>query len=509
VCLVAFVVIPVSVRLALLPRIPVPQPAIQDEFSYLLAADTFASGRLTNEPHPMWVFFESVHIIQQPTYMSKYPPLTGLILALGQKVFAQPWIGILLSVGALCGAVGWALQGWLPPQWAFIGTTVAVLKVGILSYWSESYWGGTGAAIGGALLVGSVPRVLRRPGICTGIPAAVGVALLANSRPFEGLVLTTLALGYVVWRICRESVDSRSALVKLTRLAAPLAVVMIPVGSWMAYYNYRVTGNALLLPYIVHQRQYASAGLFLWNNPVPPPVYRHEALRRAWIDFDLDRKLFQHEHFAVTRALFYGSLVRFYLGLPLLAVVLAFVIGCAKTRRIAPALWLAVAFFVVLGGELEFNPHYAAPATALVYIVVAAALRSLRHWRWIALRARPVLFGAALLLIGSSLVWDLFQPEHQFLFDKREFKAERAKILDLLARIPGKKLVLVRYGPSHDVNREWVYNRADIDGPDIVWARSMGQRMDEELISYFKNRRVWFLYENGPAMLTSYDKPGN
>ena len=136
-----------------------PPPLEHDEYSYLLGAETFLNGHLTNPPHPMWRHFDTFHVLQQPTYNSKYPPANALVIAAGWKISGHPIVGVWLGFVFMCVALCWMLQGWLGEGWG-LGVTLAYTSYDALSYWSYSYWGGAVAAGAGALVLGALYQIV-------------------------------------------------------------------------------------------------------------------------------------------------------------------------------------------------------------------------------------------------------------------------------------------------------------------------------------------------------------
>ena len=494
--------ISLAARAVLLPVVPIPKPAIQDEFSYLLAADTFAHGRLANPTPAFAGHFETLQELIRPTYSSKYPPFSGLVLALGQKLTGHPWLGVWLAGGVLCATMCWALQGWLPPVWALVGALIALLKIGIVSYWSESYWGGTCTAIGGALVVGALPRLLRRPGRGPALALAAGLAILANTRPYEGMLLALPCLAYLAYGFWRRRAGGL-----VRSVVFPAAAVLIPAAGWMVYYNYRVTGNPWEMPYLEHERQYDMwSPLVLQPHPAPKPVYSNAFLADFWVNGDRNDKREAREHLVKTHALDLYRLATFFLGLPLTLCLAVCLRAIWRDRVARGGLLLLGAFYAGAAFNLRLFPHYAAPATALFYIVAAAGIRAMRRAWPGSGEERAYIAWAVVGAFTAVTLAGLLTAQNRYLFGSIDYhvRAERATIEDRLEHIPGDQLVLVSYGPQHEIYQELVYNQADIDHARIIWARSLSPELDQALVEHYAGRRAWMLTENGYLMLKDY-----
>ena len=135
-------------------------------------------------------FFDTFHVLVHPLYASKYFPVQGVFLAVGEKLTGHPAVGVWLSSALACAALVWMLQAWINPGWAMLGGFIVVVQYGIYSYWSQTYWGGMAAALGGALFFGALRRLWDRFSWPNSIWLALGLVILANSRATEGVLAT-------------------------------------------------------------------------------------------------------------------------------------------------------------------------------------------------------------------------------------------------------------------------------------------------------------------------------
>jgi hypothetical protein len=473
-------------RISLIPVIGVPEPRFHDEFSYLLAADTFAHGRVTNPTHPMWQHFESFHIIERPTYMSIYAPGEGLILAAGE-VLGHPWIGQLLLTSLLCSVLCWALQAWLPPGWALFGGMLGALRIGLLSYWMNAYWSAALPALAATLLMGALPRIKKDGRPRDALLMGLGVVILANTRPYEGLVFAIpFAIAMLAWLFAATTKNSQ-------RLAVILPLLMVIALGTLAtgYYYRRVTGNPFELTYKINRKDYGIAPIFIWQTPQAEPQYRHPVMRENYraegIEFQKYRTL---SGFLYKNASKYFTAWEFYLA-PLFSLPLLFLPWVLRNRRFRFPLAVGLLLAASISLETWGLAHYFSPGLAIWYLVVLEGMRHLWVWRrrrrvGVAMvRVIPLVAAVIILLRLATAVSGIYIEEtwpHGNLL--------RAGIVKQLRALPGRDLVIVRYSLPHYTIFDWVYNDADIDHSEIVWARDMGEQ-NKEILDYFPDRRAW------------------
>lgn len=482
-------------RLAVLHWLQPPEPTIPDEFSFVLGAQTFALGRLTNPAPALWPHFESLHINVVPSYQTMYQPAPSLFLALGIVTGGNPWWGVWLSCGLMCAAICWALQPLIRPRYAFLAGLYCALKYGMFTQYGDSYWGGSVSALGAAITLGAFVR-LTRTRRAVYVPVLVlGIALLANSRPFEGLMFAVpIGIAFLYW-IYRTRL--------YFRVLAPTAALLALMVAGMAYYNYRSTGDAKEMPYVANYHQYHFVQPFLGMKELPEPNYRHYQMAKLFETWEgtpgkIERTWKGIRFLTVNKYKYYY--MEHFAPLMILALVgLGYALWSKKDPLLTSTFLLVMAgLFSVVWWPLS---SYPAPLLVSFFGLAFLGLRYLRALRFRGHKAgyywaRGLVIVLAVVSLGT--LHDNFQQGKRLQWSfPAPWNIERERIIHQLENEGGRHLLIVKYSHIHVPYEEWVYNPPDLEHAKVLFARSMGNAEDCRLVRYYSPRKIWFLYPDG------------
>ncbi len=389
--------------------------------------------------HPaFWQHFESLHIIQQPHYASNYFPGQALLLAAGQVALHSPWAGVLAGCACFLLALYWALRGWMPARWALFGVLLAALRFAVASYWINAYHGGFVPATGGALVLGAYARLHRHASVTSGAALGLGLAILAVTRPFEGVAYATPLLAMLVWQY-------RTRLVALLRIAVP-ALIADGRGAGglgcLSESRHRQSIRHGVSDQPKDLRMAHGAGLDSAAAHPESPWSRWPATTTTKLANT--KKCPNPINFIEYFTLQIQEYWRFFFG-PVLTIPLI-MLGSVWRRRKMLFAGLAGAFAAILL-EGAASPHYLAPAAA---VLIAILVECCRHLQAARIRILPLLPAVMVLVlalrIGAEQAGLPYTQKLNFQTwcCRVEGNRNKPRIMAELAKTPGNHLVFVK-----------------------------------------------------------------
>ncbi len=263
----------------------------------------------------------------------------------------------------------------------------------------------------------------------------------------------------------------------------------------MGIYCHAITGRWTRLPYSEHQSQYAISPSFLWqpidvSSAAQEKQHPNVEFKRFYEQFELQFYLRQQSFltFAKFKALsLAASLLELINPTLFLATLISLPFLCQR-RYGLPWLLLLVSVIGSLG-VVWLQAPYIAPMVAPLFVLITCGLRRVYLWRRGHRQGRAVVSAFvgvhfAALLVTMALT--LSSPP-------TAWAVRRQKMQAAFERSGEKHLVLVAYSQHHNPHIEWVYNRADIDGSPVVWARFLDEESNQKLFHYYRDRQKWIL----------------
>lgn len=505
-CCIAIASLVLLTRVALLSIWSIPRPQIHDEFAYLFGGETLALGRLTNPVPKRWQFFEAPHILVTPSFQGRYPPGQAVALAAGKAMLGHPWFGVLLSCATMSGAICWMLQGWMPARWALLGGLLSLVRLAVCSYWMNSYWGGAVAAIGGCLVMGAYPRIVRQKRFHCAWAMAAGLIILANTRPLEGAI-SSLPVGVALLYWFFSGRSAAPLRMRLVGVGAPIVLCLAIGAVFTGYYNYRVTGHALGMPHREFARQYAHVPMLLTGSVDDRKVvYAKTDMEYQFAVWEPATVKRTQVHYLETRWYYLAVGDRETLGI-LLAIPLAMIPLTLRDARIRVMMVCLLMMLLVMLVDGSGSLHYTGPQMGSLFGLLVQCIRHLRAASTVRRRSTGR-FLSRVLPIASIICFVAFGVsrgrETGWTETRTPIQHRPEMEATLAAESQGKAIVFVQYRFNPAVIfpfEDWNYNSPDLDGTPVLWVHDMGRAENQKLLQEYPGRAAWncFIdYSNGP-----------
>lgn len=457
-----------------------PEPSTPLAHARLLAAETFASGRLANPSIPGGSLLQTYLTLQEPAYSAVSSPGPALFLALG-LLGGDPLLGIWLSAGLLGLSVAWMIRGYASLRWAVIGSLITTIWFGALSFWTQSYDGSVTVAIGLALAWGASRRYRARKQASDLLIFSLGVGWSLLCDPVAAilpLVIPTYIIAKTWWRTRRTAV-----LAALLPGIGLFVIVQLPL-------NWATTGHPLTSPASVYRERYDNNPRFLWDMPTLPATI--DILRMEQYDAMIQMPSSRLESpVAKTWANRIKETVVFHIGLPaLLLLIGAFWIGLTRWAR-----WMLLGALSVLAGTLFILRFSLSNGAGLAIVGILLTIWGIRRI-WVAKERDGKdywrLSGAFLALLLVCAYARGLGVKHDDVVN-RHIKYKNELISHLVKKETGRHLVMVQYDHKVPPQVEYVYNSANPEKQDVVWARANDRADPSDLFTHFKDRKTWMI----------------
>jgi hypothetical protein len=490
----------VSVRFGDLP------PAYHDEFSYLLQAKTFLTGRLSFPSSPrLPELFDQMHVVNEGRFASRYFPGVGAwiapFLALG-----HPYWGQWLAGGLAAFFTFWA------------GRELAGNRVGLLAGLLTAL--SPGLALFDNLLLSHPPtiaaltlflftflRFMRTGGRLDAFWAGCGLSFAMLCRP-----MTAAGFGlpfglWFVWRLVRPSARSTANAAGVTarfQSAACLGGPIVLGFILLIFYNRAITGSGLLSPYQLYTDTYTPRHVYGFNNVVRGEQHVGPRVMEnydRWADNLTPKLAVKNEAERL------ASSARWTLGLILLAMAgVVFLIAVfwrveLRWKLIAAAFASLHAVHVPYWFVGIMGWHYVFETAPLLLLLFAVTSRELAAvWTATGRIVMPIWWAA---LLASAVVtnWIPFDPfwsesrvdggVEEVAFARLHYEGFQRTLDQFVTRRPA--LVLIEGDPA-DRSIDYVVNDPQLNGP-ILRGRYRPGKTDLAVVRAAFPDRTLYLFD--------------